>query len=210
MTIEIHEVQRPGQRVTRYEAPASLDEALELLAADPGRARVIAGGTDLLVELDRGARPGVDVLIDLGRVPGLARIDRRRGDGSDTVHLGPLVTHNQVVASADCVEAALPLAQACWEVGSPQLRNRATVVGNLVTASPANDTISALLALDATLTLASTRGRREVSVGDFVTGFRSTVLEPDELVVDVAVPALTGDRRGIFVKLGLRLSLIHI
>lgn len=207
---ELHHVQNPPNRVPRFEAPATLDEALGFLAVGPAKARPIAGGTDLLVELDRGAHAGVEMLVDLGRIDGLADITSQ----DDGIHIGPLVTHNQVVASELCRQSALPLAQACNEVGSPQLRNRATVAGNIVTASPANDTISALLALGAWVELASQSGRRSVSLGDFITGFRQTVLQPGELVSDIIVPAMTPNQRGIFVKLGLRkaqaISVVHM
>ncbi len=168
----MHHVQHAPTRVPAYRAPTSLPEALAILARHGSSARVIAGGTDLLIELDQGAHAGVDLLVDLSRMAGAAEITR----GSDgSLRLGPLVTHNQVVASVECRRVALPLAQACLEVGSPQLRNRATVVGNVVTASPANDTISALLALDASIELASAaRGTRVVTIVDFFTGFRQT------------------------------------
>jgi carbon-monoxide dehydrogenase medium subunit len=182
-----------------YLRPTSLDAALDLLRQHAGQARLIAGGTDVLVELSRGVKP-TTTLIDLTALHAL-RYVREAGD---TILLGALATHNDVIASAVCVRRALPLAQACWEVGAPQIRTRATIAGNLVTASPANDTITPLVALDASVVLTSTRGERVVPLRDFYPGFRRTVVEPDELLRELRVPALLPNRRGLFLKLGLR------
>jgi len=206
---QLHDVQARPEPIARYVVPASLDAALTILAECGRSARPIAGGTDLILELARNGRPGVDVLVDLSGIEGLDRLSVTNG----RVELGALVTHNDIVGSPEMREFALPLAQACLEIGSPQLRNRATVVGNVVTASPANDTISALYALDADVVIASKLGTRTVPITEFYSGFRETVLTDGELVTGISFDALTRTRRGLFVKLGLRraqaISVVH-
>lgn len=180
--------------------PQSLDETLQLLAEYEHEACLIAGGTDVIVEYDRGIR-AEKILIDISRLPGL---DQITCDDQNLIHLGPLVTHNQVVRSFTCLDRAFPLAKACWEVGAPQIRNRGTVAGNIVTASPANDTITPLWALEAKITLQSIHGSRTLSFNDFFKGVRRTAIKPNEMIVDISFPAMEGHQVGTFLKLGLR------
>ncbi len=184
-----------------YINATSTDEVLKVLAENRERARVVAGATDLILELERGVRKGIDTLIDVTRIPNL---DNFHLDEDNVIHLGPLVTHNHCAASKLIRESAYPLARAAWEVGASQIRNRGTVAGNLITASPANDTITPLMALGASVTLASTRGERKVALQDFYTGVRKTVMQPDEMLIDISFPAMTKEQRGTFGKLALR------
>ncbi|MGD0610594.1 MAG: FAD binding domain-containing protein [Anaerolineales bacterium] len=184
-----------------YLIPSSVDEVLHILSEQREKARLVAGATDLILELERGVRTGIDTLIDVTRLADLNQITL---DEDEVLHLGPMVTHNAAAASKLVREGAYPLARACWEVGAAQIRNRATIAGNLITASPANDTITPLMALGAWLILKSTRGERKVMLQDFYTGVRKTVLQPDEMLVDIAFPAIQANQRGNFVKLGLR------
>jgi xanthine dehydrogenase iron-sulfur cluster and FAD-binding subunit A len=183
-----------------YYAPASVPETLALLARHGDACRLIAGGTDLILELERGVRKQ-EVIVDVSRIPGVDRIEQTDGH----LILGPLTTHNQVASAPEAVGGAFPLARACYLVGAPQIRNRGTVAGNVVTASPANDTITPLWALDATFTLESqARGQRTLSCAEFFRGVRRTALQPDEMLVRIQVPVLGPNERGTFLKLGLR------
>ena len=184
-----------------YINATSTDEVVKILEEKKERARVIAGGTDLILELERGLRKGLDTLIDVSRIPNL---DQITVDEDDVIHLGALVTHNDCVASKLIRKSAYPLARAAWEVGASQIRNRGTIAGNLITASPANDTISPLMALGASVTLLSTRGERTIPLQEFYTGVRKTVMQADEMLVDISFPALKKSQRGTFIKLALR------
>ena len=196
---------------TEYINAASITQVTQILAEKGPAARIVAGGTDLILELERGARAGIETVIDISRIAGLDEISL---DEDGVIHLGALVTHNHCAASKLIREKAYPLARAAWEVGAPQIRNRGTVAGNLITASPANDTITPLMALDATVTLQSVRGTRQVKLRDFYTGVRKTVLQPDEMLVEISFKGLDASQKGTFVKVALRraqaISVINI
>ena len=108
----------------------TIEEALSVLAEKGERARIVAGATDLILEIERGVRTGIETLIDVTRIP---KLDLITIDEDDVIHLGPLVTHNHCVESRLIRARAYPLARAAWEVGAPQIRNRGTIAGNLIT-----------------------------------------------------------------------------
>jgi xanthine dehydrogenase iron-sulfur cluster and FAD-binding subunit A len=191
-----------------YFQPTTIEDALRLLHEHEGMARIVSGGTDVLVELQRGIKP-TTTLIDITNLRDLKYV---RVEGG-IVRIGGLATHNDVLASPECIASALPLAQACIEIGAPQIRTRGTVAGNLLTASPANDTIAPLMALGAEVVLVSQSRERVIPLDSFYQGVRRTAIAPDELLREIRFPALTENRRGLWMRLGLRraqaISVIH-
>jgi len=187
----------------KYINATSIDEVIKYLAEYGDRARIVAGATDLILEMRKGVRKHIDVLIDITRIRGLEEIVL---DEDEWIHLGPMVTHNHCVASKLIRERGFPLALASWKVGAPQIRNRGTVAGNLITASPANDTITPLMAMNAQVVLQSVRGKRSIPLKDFYLGVRKTLMQADEMLVDIKFPALKSSQKGVFMKLGLRRS----
>jgi len=182
-----------------YHQPRSVAQALALLREYGAAARIVSGGTDVLVELQRGVKP-TETLIDVTQLRDLKYVR----DEGERIAIGGIATHNDVLASPECARRALPLMQACVEVGAPQIRTRATIAGNLVTASPANDTIVPLIAMGGEVVLQSVDGERVIDLAELFTGFRKTQMRPDELLREIRVRPLTANERGIFLKLGLR------
>jgi CO/xanthine dehydrogenase FAD-binding subunit len=178
--------------------PATLTEALQARRADPD-ATPIQGGTDLLVELNFGRRRPAGWL-DLTRVPELRSWDRVNG----TVRIGAGVTYQEAVAQLAADAPALALA--ARTVGSPQIRNRGTMGGNLGTASPAGDAHPPLLAVDAEVELAAVGGSRRVPAAEFFTGPKQSVLGPDELIAAIHLPRATGPQQ--FAKVGTRNAMV--
>jgi CO/xanthine dehydrogenase FAD-binding subunit len=168
-----------------YERPASVAEATALLAGAAGAARVLAGGTDLLVALRAGTdRPRL--VVDVKRIAGLAEI--RWTDAGDLV-LGACVTAARIAADPRIREVFPALAEGAGAIGSLQVRSRATIGGNLVNASPCMDTAPPLLVLGAELTIAEPGGERRLPLAGFFTGVKQTVLGPSEIVTTIRVPA---------------------
>ncbi|HEY0641589.1 MAG TPA: xanthine dehydrogenase family protein subunit M [Pseudonocardiaceae bacterium] len=181
-----------------FQRPASLAEALRAKAERPD-ALPIAGGTDVMVELNFDHRRPAE-LLDLTAVPELRAVTVTDG----VVRLGAGVPYAEIIARHRDV---LPgLAMAARTVGSPQIRNRGTVGGNLGSASPAGDAHPPLLACDAVVEVASVRGGRDIPIGEFFLGVKRSALEPDELITAVRVPAATGPQQ--FAKVGTRNAMV--
>jgi CO/xanthine dehydrogenase FAD-binding subunit len=178
--------------------PRSLPDALAIKAERPD-AVPIAGGTDVMVELNFDRRRP-EAILDLTRVPELAAWDRSDGG----VRVGAGVTYTRAIAE---LAGDLPgLAIAARTVGSPQIRNRGTIGGNLGSASPAGDCHPPLLAVGAEVEVASAGGARRVPIDEFFTGPKQSALEPDELICAVHLPAATGPQQ--FAKIGTRNAMV--
>jgi CO/xanthine dehydrogenase FAD-binding subunit len=178
--------------------PASWDEALAAKAAHP-EAVPIAGGTDVMVELNFDARRP-EALLDLNRVTELTGWARDNG----RIRLGAGVSYTRVIGE---LGGPLPgLALAARTVGSPQIRNRGTVGGNLGAASPAGDSHPPLLAAGAEIEVASVRGTRLIPAADFYTGVKRNALAPDELIAAILIPPAAGPQQ--FSKIGTRNAMV--
>jgi CO/xanthine dehydrogenase FAD-binding subunit len=178
--------------------PRSLPDALAIKAERP-EAVPIAGGTDVMVELNFDRRRP-EAILDLTRVPELAAWDRSDGG----VRVGAGVTYTRAIAE---LAGDLPgLAIAARTVGSPQIRNRGTIGGNLGSASPAGDCHPPLLAVGAEVEVASVGGARRVPIDEFFTGPKQSALEPDELICAVHLSAATGPQQ--FAKIGTRNAMV--
>jgi CO/xanthine dehydrogenase FAD-binding subunit len=182
----------------QFHNPANLAEACALLSQHGARAKILAGGTDLMVAVNRKLI-SPEVLVFIGNV-GLDYIKTK----GDSLILGAAVTNAEVAKAASVRQKAPLLAQACGSIGSPAIRNMGTIGGNLCNASPAADAAAALMALGADLKLVSSRGERNVDVADFFTGPGETVLQPDEMVKEIIVPIQKAGSGWRWYKLGQR------
>lgn len=185
----------------KYFIVNSLNDAVALKAKYSDTSKLLAGGTDLVLEMERGLHGEIKEIIDISRVSGLDEIWM---DDQLYIHIGPMATHSACLRSSIIQDYAQCLYQACEQVGSPQIRNRGTVAGNIATASPANDTISALMALDAKVELLSSTNKRIIEISKFFTGVRKNVLQKNEIISDISFKALKKNEQSCFVKVGLR------
>ena len=189
--------------VQQYHQPLSIPEALDMLARYDGKARIIAGGTDVIPLLRQGDLLA-DALIDITRLPQMNKVE---ADGG-SICLGGLVTHAQVCSSALIRERAGFLAEAAGTVGSPQIRNVATVAGNLISGQPAADTSIPLLALNAKVKIISRAGEREIPLTQFFLGQGQTALDCSrEILTQIRFSALQKNQGGCFLRLGMRKAL---
>ena len=177
----------------------SVNEACAVLAENPATT-VLAGGTDLMVQANRGAH-SLESVLDLSRIPELKNWAL---EGSEMV-LGAGISYTDL---ADPQIAALvpALTQAARTVGSPQIRNAGTLGGNLATASPAGDTIPVLVAMDAVLQLISSTENREVAITEFITGVKTNALKPGEIIQSIKMPVFQGPQE--FLKVGTRNAMV--
>jgi CO/xanthine dehydrogenase FAD-binding subunit len=179
--------------------PRNLDDALEMLHKNPNDLKIVAGGSDIIVQL----RDGVIKPSRLLNILPVKELRFVRKSGAQ-IHIGALATYNDIVNSRLTQDHAWPLVEAAKQIGAIQLQNTATLGGNLGNASPAGDSLPPLYALDAVVVTQSKNGKREIPIEQFFTGYRKTALKPDELIIAVHFEALTGNDRGAYKKLGLR------
>lgn len=182
----------------KYLEPSSVQQAIELLAKHDGSA-ALAGGTDLLVKMQDG-KAAPTVLVSLASIPGLNAIGYEDG----YLKIGALATHTDIEKSALIQRDFGLLADAARQIGSRQIRNVATIGGNLCNAAPSADTATPLLALNAAVRLVGPRGERIVPLEDFFAGPMRTVLERGEIMTEIRVPRLPTGSGGAFIKHSVR------
>jgi carbon-monoxide dehydrogenase medium subunit len=180
--------------------PTTVAESLAALSQHKGDVRVLAGGTDLLIQLE-GGRCQSQTLLSLGRVPELRYI---RWDSTDGLTIGATATLREVETHPEIVARFPSLAHGAREVGSVQIRNLATLVGNLCNASPSADTSPAVLAYDAEVRVHGPSGERVIPIGEFWLGPGQPALQSGELVTEVRLPPPPEDLRSFYAKLAVR------
>ena len=179
-----------------YLEPATVEEAVSLLSKYDGKAKAIAGGTDLLVQIrNKAIKP--EYVVDIGYISGLDYINYDEKQG---LRIGALTTIRAIEKSDKLRQVYPVISQAAGLLGSVAIRNVATIGGNLCNALPSADTAPPLIGLSARARIAGSGGERLVSLEDFFTGVGSTVLRNDELLVEIEVPVPLPGTRGVYLK----------
>ncbi len=180
--------------------PTTIAEASRLLKENGPGGRFLAGGTDLVIAMkEKGLLP--KYIVDLKRLPGLSGI-RENSDG--TITIGALTTMYAIETSRTIVKKYPFLAQSAAEVGSIQIRNRATIGGNMANATPSADVAPSLIALNATAKIASAAGERNVTLEEFFRGPGQNVMNPDEILTEITIPKTSAQLVGEYIKFSPR------
>lgn len=182
-----------------YKIPNTIEEACDLLWQAEGRAKIIAGGTDLVIGLRNGDH-APPCIIDITRIEELRKIEEMNG----SVFIGAAATHSEIVSSPLVKKYGRVLSDAASEIGSPQIRNVGTIGGNIVNASPAADTVPSLMVLNAMGKVVSKKGERQVPLSRLFNGPYKTTLKPNELLVQIIFEKLAPEVRSSFVRLARR------
>jgi len=186
-----------------YYSPYSLTDACNLLADFGTNARILAGGTDVLVELRRPGTASPKAIVDISRIASLRGIR----ESGNLILIGPLTTHAEVLRSEVIGTYAPLLRVAASTIGSPQIRNRGTVGGNLMNAATCADAVPPLIALNAEIRLTSSSGERSISLSEFFVKPYTTTARHDEVLTEIRFPKLLQNARSSFIKLGRRNAL---
>lgn len=182
-----------------YVSAKDVGHAVAALAEHGGKAKILAGGTDLLVELKHAVHDP-QVIVDVSRVRELKTI----AVADDGLHIGALATHGEIMASS-IVRGMFPaLVEAAHSIGAVQTRNLGTLGGNLITCVPSMDSGPTLIALEASLTVANASGERRMPLAELFAGPRKTTLKPGDLLVDIVIPKENLNKPAAFEKFGLR------
>ena len=186
-----------------YKAVHSVEEAVSVLAEYGSDARILAGGTDLLIELRKQNVRTPKVILDISFIKELRDIVSPNG----TIALRPLVTHSEIVNSKVVQQDASLLTSAASVIGSPQIRNRGTVGGNIMNAATCADTVPPLIALGAKITLNSKSDSRQIDLADLFVKPYQTKAKPEEVLTEINFPKLPANTKSSFIKLARRNAL---
>ena len=192
-----------GADFEEYFQPQKLDKALELKAEYGDQIEVAAGSTDLLVANYEKLHE-IEYWLDLDKLDQLKKIEVKE----NKLHIGAVVSHLQLMKSDLVQEKFAVLAAAAADVGSPQIRSRGTIGGNICTSSPAGDLLAPLLSYEADFKLQSAAGERIVAAEDFFTGPKRNLMEADELLTEIIIPLTENKREGAWIKVGRRKALV--